>query len=118
MRPENWAIKKNEALDELKNYAIENFFCPTEKMALGGRKWPFLAKNIKFWPKMAIFSGPKIFKKNFFFVFFRKFFVLFIENEEILAPFGPFLATFGPLWPIVCTEPCPDSRASSAIFYL
>ena len=43
------------------------FFGRPKKMALGVRKWPFLAKNFKFWPKMAIFSGPKIFKKKFFF---------------------------------------------------
>ena len=53
-------IVQNDPLDEYKNYAIENVFWPTEKMALGVRKWPFLAKNIKFWPKMAIFSDPKI----------------------------------------------------------
>ena len=42
------------------------FFGQPNKMALGVRKWPFLAENFKFWPKMAIFSGPKIFKKKFF----------------------------------------------------
>ena len=59
-------IAQNDALDEHKKYTIEKKILPTEKMALGVRKWPFLGKNIKFWPKMAIFSGPKIFKKIFF----------------------------------------------------
>ena len=62
-------IAQNDPLDEYKNSAIQNFFGPPKKMALGVRKWPFLAKNFKFCTKKAIFSGPKIFKK-FFFVFF------------------------------------------------
>ena len=67
------------------------FFGRPKKMALGVRKWPFLAKNFKFWPKMAIFSGPKIFKKNFFFVFshFRPFLTVFNENEKKFGPFIP-----------------------------
>ena len=47
-----------------KNYAIEKKFGPTEKNGPWGPKIAIFAKNIKFWPKMAIFSGPKIFKSG------------------------------------------------------
>ena len=50
-------IAQNDALDEHKKLYYGNFCWPTEKMALGVRKWPFLAKNIKFWPKMVIFRA-------------------------------------------------------------
>ena len=59
-------IAQNDALDEHKKLYYRIFFGRPKKKAAGVRKWPFLAKNIKFWPKMAIFSGPKIFKKKFF----------------------------------------------------
>ena len=82
-----------------KNYAIEKFFGPPKQMALGVRKWPFLAKNIKFWPKMAIFSGAKIFKNHLFlfFLHFRPLLIVFNENKKKLAFFWPL---FGPIWPV------------------
>ena len=68
-------------------------------MALEVRKWPFLVKNFKFWPKMAIFSGPKIFRKIFFsfFLLFRPFLIVLNESKKNWTPFGPFLA---PVWPL------------------
>ena len=71
-------------------------------MAFGVQKWPFLAKNIKFWPKMAIFSGPKIFK--FFFLHFRQLVIVFNEKQKwtlfwpLLAPFLPLLLPFRPMF--------------------
>ena len=95
-------IAQNDALDETKKLGYQKKFRSTKKIAFFVSKWPFLAKNFKFWPKMAIFFGPKIFK-NFFFVFF---YILdhsssCLMKTKKLAPFGPFLAPFGPLSPYV-----------------
>ena len=101
-----------------KNYTIEFFFGRPKKIAPGVRKWPFLAKNIKFWPKMAIFSGPKIFKKHLFlfFVHFRPLLIVFNENEKNWPSFGPFLAPFGPLSP-QCTQSSARTREQAPLAF-
>ena len=55
-------ITQNDALDEYKQLCYRKFFGRPKNGPLGP-KMTLFGPKFKFWPKMAIFCGPKIFKK-------------------------------------------------------